>query len=160
MVIGDGAGVGFLIAGPIGVAIANGASDYPAAFKEHLAKNKIDVDEIIRSEVKTQLRNKGIEVVEQSKDFDAELLVGVAQYGLTGSPFDSGRFPQIWLVLKLTKPSGDVIWKDYAAAHISQEVMKQVPARPMADYFNDPVLLEKEIRKVTEMVVAEATRSL
>lgn len=159
-IIAPGAGIGFLIAGPIGIALVNGASDLPTAYKEHLAKNNIDINALILSEVRSRLRAKGIEVVEQPGEADAVLNVGVLQYGLTGTVFSNDRFPQFWAIFRLLKPNGDVIWKDYAAAHVSAEIQKQVESRPIPDYFNEPAFLEKQIRKVTEMVVEEATRTL
>lgn len=159
-VITPSAGIGFLLAGPIGIAIANGTSDLPTAYKDLLAKNKIDITEGIKTEFRSQLKLKGIEVVASEADADAALVVEVLQYGLTGSVFSSDRFPQLWANLKLKKRNGDVIWKEMIAAHISQEVMKKVEARPIADYFNDRALLESHIKLVNEILVASAVSAL
>lgn len=153
-------GAAFVIGGPLGVAIANGTSDLPTAYKQLLADNRIDVAAIIRGELKTQLQAKGIEVVDDESKADAVLSVQMLQYGLTGDVFSGKRFPQYWANFRLTKRSGDVIWKNMGAAHGSQEVIKQVEARPIPDYFNDPKFLDSQIRKVTRIVTASATSTL
>jgi hypothetical protein len=159
-VVSSGAGIGFLLAGPIGIAIANGTSDLPSAYKDLLAQNKIDIGVGIQKEFQSQLKLKGIQVVSSETDADASLVVEVLQYGLTGSLFSSERFPQLWANLKLKKRNGDVIWKEMIAAHISQDVMKKVEARPVSDYFSDRALLESQINKVTEILVASAVDTL
>jgi hypothetical protein len=159
-VLSPGAGIGFLLAGPIGIAIANGSSDLPTAYKDLLAKNNVDISEGIKKEFQSQLKLKGIEVVATEGDADASLVVEVLQYGLTGTIFSDDRFPQLWANVKLTKRNGDVIWKEMIAAHISQDVMKKVEARPIPDYFNDRSLLESSINHVTEILVASAVGTL
>ncbi len=155
-----GSGVAFVIAGPLGVALTNGASDLPTAYKELLAKNKIDVAAIIHAELKAQLQAKGFEVGDNENQADAVLSVQMLQYGLTGDVFSSKRFPQYWANFRLTKRDGKVIWKKMGAAHISQEVIKQVEARPIPDYFNDPKFLDSQIRKVTRIVSTSVTSNL
>ncbi|NMG77725.1 hypothetical protein [Aromatoleum diolicum] len=160
MVLSSGAGIGFLLAGPLGIAIANGTSDLPTAYKDLLAQNKIDVAAGIQDKFKSQLTLKGIQVVQSATEADASLVVEVLQYGLTGSPFSSDRFPQLWANVKLTNRNGNVIWKEMIAAHISQDVMKQVEPRPVSDYFSDRALLETQINKVTEILVTSAVDTL
>lgn len=159
-IIAPGAAIGFLIAGALGSAIVNGTSDLPAAYQEHLEKNKIDINALTLNAVKTSLRAKGIEVVEQVAQADAVLNVAVAHGLLAVNAFRSDRFTQFSASLKLTKPNGDVIWKDYAAAHLSTEIQKQLEHHPIPDYFNDPAMLEEQVRKVIGMVLEEATHSL
>ena len=91
---------------------------------------------------------------------DAVLSVTITSYGLTGSIFNSDRFPHMWPVFRMAKSNGDVIWTDKVSMTVWQDVQKQVEPRPIPDLFNDPVLLEKQIRKVTEMVVEDSMRSL
>ena len=160
VVFSAGTGVGFVLAGPIGVALANGSSDLPTAYKQTLAQNKIDVSAIVREELKAQLQSKGIEVVENDHQADAVLGVQVLQYGLTGEVFSGKRFPQLWATFKLTKRNGDVIWKNMGAAHALPDVIKQVEARPIPDYFKDPKFLESQIKKVTKIVITSATSTL
>jgi hypothetical protein len=160
VVFSAGSGAAFIIAGPLGVALASGASDLPTAYKELLAKNKIDVAAIIHAELKTQLQAKGFEVVDNENQADAVLSVQMLQYGLTGDAFSSERFPQYWAKFRLTKRNGGVIWKNWDAAHISKDVVKQVEARPIPDYFNDPKLLDSQIRKVTRIISVSVTSTL
>lgn len=155
-----GSGVAFVIAGPLGVALTNGTSDLPTAYQELLVKNKIDVAAIIHAELKAHLQAKGIEVVDNAARADAVLSVQMLQYGLTGDIFSSKRFPQYWANFRLTKPNGKVVWKEMGAAHISKEVVKQVEARPIPDYFNDPKFLDSQIRKVTRIISASVTSNL
>lgn len=160
VVFAAGSGAAFVIGGSLGVAIASGATDLPTAYKQLLAQNKIDVAAIMRAELKTQLQAKGFEVVDSENQADAVLSVQVLQYGLTGDAFSSKRYPQYWANFRLTKRNGDVIWKNTAAAHISQDVIKQVEARPIPDYFNDPKLLDSQIRKVARIISASVTSTL
>jgi hypothetical protein len=160
VVFSAGSGAAFVIGGSLGVALASGASDLPAAYKQLLAQNKTDVAAIIRAELKTQLQVKGTEVVDNENQADAVLSVQMLQYGLTGDVFSSKRFPQYWANFRLTKRNGDVIWKNTGAAHISQDVIKQVEARPIPDYFNDLRLLDSQIRKVTRIISVSATSTL
>lgn len=160
VVFSSGTGTAFAIAGPLGIALTSGMSDLPTAYKQLLAQNRIDVAAIIRAELKTQLQAKGTEVVDSESQADAVLSVQMLQYGLTGDVFSGKRFPQYWANFRLTKRNGDVIWKNMGAAHGSQEVIKQVEARPIPDYFNDPKFLDSQIRKVTRIVTASATSTL
>jgi hypothetical protein len=153
-------GVAFVIAGPLGIALTNGTSDLPTAYQDLLAKNKIDVAAIIHAELKAQLRAKGIEVVDNESQADAVLSVQMLQYGLTGDVFSSKRFPQYWAKFRLAKRNGDVIWKNWGAAHVSQDVIKQVEARPIPDYFNDPKFLDSQIRKVTRIISTSVISNL
>lgn len=159
-VFSGNAGVGFLLAGPIGVAIANGSTDLPTAYRDHLAKNKIDIAEGIKSEFRSQFKQKGIEVVATEAEADAVLVVEVLQYGLTGNVFASERFPQLWANLKMKNRKGEVIWKEMIAAHGSEAVVKNVTARPIPDYFNDPALLQSKIKQVNEILTASALSGL
>lgn len=160
VVFSPGSGAAFVIAGPLGVALANGSSDVPTAYKQLLAQNKIDVPSIIRAELKAQLKLKDIDVVENEKQADAVLRVEVLQYGLTGDIFSGKRFPQLWAKFRLTKPNGSVIWKNMGAAHITKDITKQVEARPIPDFFNDPKFLESQINKITQIVVGSAASTL
>jgi hypothetical protein len=154
-----GSGTTFALTGPVGVALSQG--DLPKAYKSHLAKNNINVAANIRTELASQLKSKGIEVVEADKA-SAVLTVQVLQYGLTVSDsfFTPDRFPQLRLKMNLKKPNGDVIWSDFASADVIQGITKQVEPRPLPDFFNDPRLLQREITKVTAIVIAAATKSL
>ncbi len=160
VVWGPSSGGTFVLTGALGLAIAQGISDLPAAYKQTLAKNRIDVAAYIKTELRNQLVSKGIEVVESPGQADAVMSIQILQYGLTGDVISDTRFPQLWANFKLTKRNGDVIWKNMGAAHISQNVQKQVEARPIPDYFNDPKFLDSQIRKVHRIVIAEAIRSL
>ena len=161
LVLTDGTAGSFFIAGPLGVAIAQGTSDMPTAYKEHVAKHKIDLPSYVRRELVSQLKAKGIEVADGAGQGHPKLVVQVMQYGITGNIFSSEeRWPQVWLRLSLVKDSGERMWLGYAAAHIDEGVMKTVERRPLADFFNDPALLEREVKKVTKLIVSAATKDL
>ena len=155
-----GTGAAFFLAGPLGVALANGSTDLPTAFKDHLAKNNIDVAAYIRSELISQLKSKGIEVVNSENRGNPVLVVQVLQYGLTGGLMSDDRLPQLWLRLSLRKESGELMWLGFAAAHSTQGITEIVPPRPIPDFFNDPKLLERDFRKVTNVIVSSAMKDL
>ncbi len=160
IVWGPRSGGAFILTGPLGLAIAQGTSDLPTAYKQTLAQNRIDIAAYIKAELRSQLASKKIEVIENANQADAVMSIQVLQYGLTGDVFSDNRFPQLWANFRLTKRNGDVIWKGSGAAHVSQQVQRQVKARPIADYFNDPQVLDSQIRKVHRIIISEATSSL
>lgn len=161
LVLTDGGAVGAVLGGPLGFALANAGNDAPTALKQHLAKNRIDVPAYIKRELVSQFKAKGVEVVEGTANRGGPVLVvEVLQYGITGDVFSSDRWPQVWLKLSIVNEKGDRIWWNYAAAHVDQGVMKQVEKRPLADFFNDPALLDREFKKVTSMIVSSSTKDL
>lgn len=159
-ILAPSAGVGFLLAGPIGVAIANGATDLPSAYKDLVARNQIDIAGGIKRAFQSRLNAKGIHVVATEAEADASLVVEVLHYGLTGTIFSGERFPQLWAKVRLTNRSGEVIWKQMMAAHVSQDVIKNVEARPISGYFEDRTFLEHQIGKVTDILVESAVDTL
>lgn len=160
LVLTDGGASGAVLGGPLGFALANAGNDAPAALKQHLAKNRIDVSAYVRRELVAQLKAKGIEVVDGTNQGNPVLLVQVLQYGVTGDVFSKDRWPQVWLRLRIMSERGDQMWLGYAGAHVDQGVLKQVEKRPLADFFSDPALLEREFKKVTKLIVSSSTKDL
>jgi hypothetical protein len=160
LVLTDGGAVGAVVGGPLGFALANAGNDAPMALKQHLSKNRIDVPTYVKRELVSQFKAKGIEVVEGTNRGGPVLVVEVLQYGITGDVFSKDRWPQVWLKLSIVNEKGDRMWWNYAAAHVDQGVMKQVEKRPLADFFSDPALLDREFKKVTSMIVAASTKDL
>jgi hypothetical protein len=160
LVLTDGGAAGAVLGGPLGFALANAGNDAPTALKQHLSKNRIDVPAYVKRELVSQLKAKGIEVVDGTNQGNPVLVVQVLQYGLTGDVFSKDRWPQVWLRLSIVNEKGDRIWLGYAAAHGDQGVLKQVEKRPLADFFSDPALLDREFKKVTKMIVSSSTKDL
>jgi hypothetical protein len=159
-IITSGTGTAFALTGAVGVAIASGASDLPTAYKQTLAQNRIDIPAYIRAELKSQLKAKGIEVVDNASQADAVLSVQVTDYGLTGGMFSDKRLPLWWANFALTKRDGRVIWKNTDGVRISFDVLKKIEGRPIPEYFNDPKMHENTIRQVTQMIVASVASTL
>jgi hypothetical protein len=159
LVYESGTGIGVLLAGPIGVALANAGSDLPTTYKNHLALSKIDIATNLRDEFKSQLKLKGIEVVENGAQADGILNVEVQGYGLTSEVFGANRVPYLQFRTNLAKPNGVVIWKNGALSMIIKEVQK-IQGYPITDYFTDAALLEKQLKKVHQITLAEALESL
>ena len=158
-VLAPGSGGAALVGGALGMALANSSSDMPTALKNYAAKNNIDVSVYLRRELVSQLGSKGIEVVDGNRG-DAVLVVQVLQYGLTG-PFNSDdRFPFVQLRPSLMSNKGERIWLGYAASHLMESKTTGVEPRPVPDFFKDPKLLDREFRKVTNIVVSSATKDL
>ena len=160
IVLTDGGAAGAVLGGPLGFALANAGNDAPTALKQYLAKNRIDVPAYVKRELVSQLKGKGIEVVDGANQGNPVLVVEVLQYGLTGDVFSSDRWPQVWLRLSIVNEKGSQMWLGYAAAHIDQGVMKQVEKRPLAAFFADPAFLDREFKKVTSGIVSAATKDL
>ena len=159
-VLPPGSGGAFLLGGAAGMALTSAASDMPTAFRDHVAKNKIDLSSYVRADLASQLRTKGFQVVTDESQADAALVVQLLQYGLTGTMTSDDRFPLLQLRLSLVNKKGDRVWLGFAASSGIEGITKMVEQRPIPDFFKDPKLLDREFRKVTTIVVSSATKDL
>jgi hypothetical protein len=160
LIITSGAGTAWMIAGPLGIAVANGTSDLPKAYLETLAQNKIDVAAYLSFELMDRLSARGFEIVDTSDQADAVLDVAVGSYGLTGGIFSRERFPMLAARFTLTNKSGKHIWRENRSTNVLKEVLEQVKTYPIPEYFNDPKLLDSQIRKVNAIVVVSVVSTL
>lgn len=164
LIIGDNAGAAFIFAGPIGLALANGTSSLPVEFDKSLARSNTDVPGIVRADLERKLKAKGYQVVTEGEGaVDAVVVPQVVQYGLTGNVFSSPpvRFPALGVRIELKKPGApDKFWSRYASVHISEKIFAQLDARPMTEYFSDPVLLNTQFRKASDLVAEEVLSGL
>lgn len=158
-IFGENAAAIFLFTGPLGTAIAQGVSDVPAEFQKSLAKSKTDVAAIFRQDLERKLAVKGFEVVpEGDPRANAVLVPKVLQYGLTGNIVATPpvRVPAFWVRVDLKKPgSTDTLWWHFASVHVNETIFKQLEARPIADYFTDPVLLDTQFKKASDLVTED-----
>lgn len=163
-IFGEHAGAAFIFTGPLGLAIANGTSDLPTEFKKSLVKSQTDLAAILRHDLERKLARKGFEVVpEGDARATAVLVPKVLQYGLTGNIFATPpvRVPAFWVRLDLKKPGGsETLWWHYASVHVNESILKQLDARPIADYFSDPVLLDTQFRKASDLVTDDVLSKL
>jgi hypothetical protein len=156
-IFGEHAAATFLLTGPIGLAIAQGVSDLPTEFRKSLDKSHTDVSAILRADLERKLALKGFQVLPEGDPRAQVVLVPkVLQYGLTGDVFATPpvRVPAFWVRLDLQKPgTTQTLWWHFASVHANQAIFKQLDARPIADYFTDPVLLDRQFRKASDLVV-------
>jgi hypothetical protein len=128
LIIGDNAGAAFLVAGPIGMAIANGTSSLPVEFDKSLARSNTDVSGIVRADLERKLKAKGYQVVADGEGaVDAVVFPQVVQW-LTGNVFSSPpvRFPALGVRVELKKPGApDKFWSRYASVHISEKIFAE-----------------------------------
>jgi hypothetical protein len=157
-VFGNSSGVGFLLGGPLGVALANSGNDLPTLYTQTLQKYGINVAAIAKADLEAKLRMQGFTVVPQGQPVDAILQPKVLQYGLTGDLFASPpvRFPQLWLRVDLISASNDKqIWWNYGALHIMPDAIKKMDARSIEELLQNQELLNTEVRKASKLVTDE-----
>ena len=157
-VFGSNSGVGFLLGGPLGVALANSGNDLPTLYVQTLQKYGINVAAIAKTDLEAQLRRQGFTVVPQGQAADAVLQPKVLQYGLTGDVFASPpvRFPQLWLRVDLLRASNNQqIWWNHAALHVMPEAFKQMDARLIEDLLQNQEMLNTEVRKASKLITDE-----
>lgn len=163
-IFGGGSGLAFLLAGPIGLSIANAGSDVPTEFKKALERSGTDVSTLLRADLATRLAQSGFEVV---ADGDARanvvLETKVLQYGLTGDIFASEpvRIPALWIRIDLKKAgTNETLWWHWASVHAKKEIADQLESRLIPDYFTDGVLLRRNYEKASALVTEEALSKL
>lgn len=164
IVLGDNAGAAFLVGGIIGSAIEQGLSSLPAEFEKALVNSRTDPAAIFRADLERKLASKGFEIVSEGDPrADANIIPKVVQYGLTGVIFEAPpkRFPAFGVRLELRKPgASELIWAQYASVHINEKIFRQLDARPIADYLQDPVLLNTQFRKACDLVTDDVLGKL
>lgn len=80
---------------------------------------------------------------------------------LTGNIFAPPpvRVPAFRVRVDLKKPGGsETLWWHYASVHVNESILKELDARPIADNFSDPVLLDTRFRKPSDLVIDELVR--
>ena len=162
-ILGESSAFGFLLGGPLGVALSNAGSNLPNFYSMQLKKSDIDIAKILTSDLTDELRRQGFDVVAQGQSADAVLHPLVIQYGLTGDPFSSPpvRVPQMWLRVDLKKPRTDEnVWWNQGAIHIIPDAMKKLEARRIDDFFQDGELLRREVKKASQLATREALSKL
>lgn len=154
-VFGNGSGVGFLLGGPIGVALANAGNDLPTLYTQTLSKYGIDVAGIAKADLEAQLRKQGFTVVPQGQPADAVLQPKVQVYGLTGDIFSSPplRFPQLCLRVDMVGTSAQKqIWGQQGCLHVMPDAIKQMNARPIEELLQNKALLDSEVHKASRLI--------
>lgn len=154
-VFGGGSGAGFLLAGPLGLALANAGNDMPTLYMQTLKNNNIDIARITKEDIESGLRQQGFQVVSSGQSADAIVKPMILQYGLTGNIFASPpvRVPQLWLRIDIVRPSNEKIWWNYAAIHIMPDALEKLDAHLVEDFLKDEKLLNKEVHKASKLVV-------
>lgn len=164
LIIGDNAGAAFIFGGSIGLALANGTSSLPVEFDRSLTRSNTDLPSIVRADLERKLKAKGYQVVAEGEGaVDAVFFPRVVQYGLTGNVFSSPpvRFPVLGLFVELKKPGAqDKFWSGGASVHVNEKIFSQLDARPMTEYFRDPVLLNTQVRKASDLIADEVLSRL
>jgi hypothetical protein len=47
------------------------------------------------------------------------------------------------------------LWWHFASVHVSEKIINSLEAKPISDYFTDPVLLNTQFRKASDLVTEE-----
>jgi hypothetical protein len=162
-IVGSGAIAGALIGGPVAAFAADGANgNIESAYAQLLAKNNIDVGADIAFELMDQLSAKGYDVVGTPEQADATLRVVVQNYGLAAVSTESadGSIPMMSPVFILTNRDGKKLWHKQVLWGLVKEVKQTVHPHSVPDYFNDPKVLVKEMRKFNSVVISSALQTL
>lgn len=162
-IFGESTAAGFLLGGPLGVALVNAGNDLPALYAKKLEASKVDVAALVRSDLANALRQQGFEVVAAGQPADARVVPHVLQYGLTGNVFATPpvRVPQLWLRIDLKKPaSEEQIWWNFASVHVMPDILEKLEARRIDDYLQDGELLRTQVQKASKLVAEAAVSKL
>jgi hypothetical protein len=162
-VYGSGAVGAFLLAGPLALAAAQGMSDLPSQYKLALATHKVEVGELTRRALATQLKAKGFEVVEREDQADAILKVRVHAYGLTKTSLSSDErvatmTTQVDLVRRTA--ADQVMWRQTVNSAGLIEIIDKQEKHSISEFFNDGPLLKREQEKLTSLLAAHVFRDL
>jgi hypothetical protein len=162
-VVGSGDIAAALLGGALESLVADyGGGDIESAYAQLLAKNKIDVASDIAFELTDQLSAKGYEVVSTAEQADATMKVLIQNYGLAAVSVkeSKGSIPVFQPIFTLTNREGKKLWTRQVIWGLVKEVKETVRPHTVPDYFNDPKVLIKEMRRFNTIVISAALSKL
>lgn len=117
-----------------------------------MEKNKIDISEIVYSEVSKQtaaLKTYQISSVDKS---DATLTFAVDMYGFNKThPFGTHMNPMIRMTAKLIKPNNEIIWQE--SEFVSDFASENDQGQSLETYQNEPAKLRVALAKASQVAV-------
>ncbi|VWX33618.1 conserved hypothetical protein [Limnobacter sp. 130] len=117
-----------------------------------MEKNKIDISEIVYSEVSKQtaaLKTYQISSVDKS---DATLTFAVDMYGFNKThPFGTHMNPMIRMTAKLIKPNNEIIWQE--SEFVSDFASENDQGQSLETYQNEPATLKAALAKASQVTV-------
>lgn len=149
------------VAGAVGAVAAEGFDD-KSRLKKVIQDNNIQVGEMFRAELQSQLANKKAFPVVADSGGDARFVISVANYGLfKKSTFDGDLRPAVWADVSLLKADGTVVWQKRLKPEASED---RLPAYDLPYYEADPKALRdafaKLLKLLSEEIVADINTSV
>jgi hypothetical protein len=160
-IFGKAASTGFFFGPIIGAVVAETATAESLEFKKFLEDHRIDIRQIVRQEfVATIVAIHGLPTI-VAEGGDANFDLAIQDYGLAPgfslAFIDKPLSPTLMLGAKLLSRDGRVLWKDtkYITA-----LSKGNLAYRIADYYDNPNLIEEGFRKAAHVLAEELLRDL
>jgi len=121
-----------------------------------MARNNIDVGQIVNEKFTTELRNRNLfQVVPVGGDANFSFACGWSFEGKPG--FSEHLKPFIDVRATLTKSYGNLVWKDRGYTHY---ISSKTPSHTIEEYLNNPELIRETIEIASQVAVEELVRSL
>ncbi len=159
---GEHSDAAFLLGGVLASKVEQKISALPDQFVQLLAERKIDVREVTRSALRTQLRARGFAVVEDPAQADAVVKVSHFSYGMVGtSLLDNKRNPFLGMQINLVRRGSNAsVWRNDVVSYLVADIKNALEQRPLQEYFSDEALLRREHDKIASLVAEHLTRGL
>jgi hypothetical protein len=142
-----------------GAATANAGDSDAERMVALMEKERIDVSQMVYSEVVKQIGSQKSFQISESVQADAVLSFSVTMYGFNKThPFGSNMNPLITIMGKLTKPNNEVIWQE--SEFVSDFASDNDQGQSIETYQKEPVKLRAALAKATEVAVKRVVAKL
>jgi hypothetical protein len=160
---GEHSDAAVLLGGAIGSKMEQKLSTLPEQYVQLLAERKIDVREVTRSALRTQLNARGFAVVEDPAQADAVVKVNHFSYGMVGAAFldSSKRSPYLGMQVELVRRASNAsVWRNDVVSYLVPDIRDALEQRSLQDFFSNEALLRREHEKIASLVAERLTRGL
>ncbi|MFY9476441.1 MAG: hypothetical protein WAQ08_02030 [Aquabacterium sp.] len=141
------------VGGALGAVAAEGMLDDKGRLQKLLQDNKIQVGQMFRTELQSQLASKKAFPAVTDSGGDARFVISVANYGLfKKSSFDGDLRPAIWADVSLLKADGSILWQQRVKPEASED---RLPAHDLPYYEDNPWDLRDAFSKLVKLLSAE-----
>lgn len=117
-----------------------------------MERNKIDISEIVYSEVSKQMAELKTYQITSVEKSDATLTLAVDMYGFNKThPFGTHMNPMIRTTAKLIKPNNEIIWQE--SEFVSDFASENDQGQSLQTYQNEPDKLKAALAKASQVSV-------
>lgn len=142
-----------------GAATANAGKSDAQLMLEFMAKEHIDISEIVYSQVTKQVAATSFFQISDADKSDATMVFSVNMYGFNKThPLGSNMNPIIRITGKLNKPGGETIWQE--SEIVSDFASDNDQGQSLETYNKEPAKLKAALEKATEVAVKRVLAKL